>query len=343
MTVLDAIIVGQGLAGTALAWHLIDAGWHIAVLDDGAPISASKVSAGLFTPIMGKNFTRNDDAAIAAARTFYQAIEVRTGARFFRDIPAVRLFATAGEQLLWERRREPLLHYLVSPQPEPLLPPDIVRAQNGGFVMRSAQLDTAAYLAASHGVLPVVEMRVDPQSDLRDDGRHLSIGHHTARRVIFCEGFSGAQNPYFPGLSHRNAKGEILLIRLAHALAPTSVHRRIWMAPMAEPDMFRVGATFDWVNLDHVPTANGRHEIETELRQILACPYEVVGHTAGVRPIIRRGAHIGVSPRDARVFMFNGLGTKGATRAPLCAELLARHLVDGAAIPAHVDIGSLDF
>ena len=157
MSVLDAVIVGQGLAGTALAWHLADAGLRIAVFDDGAPVSASKVSAGLFTPIMGKNFTRNDDQAIAAARTFYRAIEGRTGARFLSDIPAVRLFATREEQSLWERRREPLMQYLVSPQPDPLLPPEVVRTPYGGFVMRSAQLDTATYLAASRAALPPSE------------------------------------------------------------------------------------------------------------------------------------------------------------------------------------------
>ncbi len=341
MTVLDAVIVGQGLAGTALAWHLLGAGLRIVVLDDGAPVSASKVSGGLFTPIMGKNFTRNDDTALAAARTFYTSIETRTGTRFLRDIPAVRLFADARERALWERRREPLLQYLLSPQPESLLPLDIVHAPHGGFVMQSGQLDTAAYLAASRGALPVVATRVDLETDVQCDGPHLRVGGHTTRKVIFCEGFVGERNPHFPGLPYRCAKGEILLVRLSRPLPPTSVHRRLWMAPTAEADVFRIGATFDWANFDHVPTDRGRAEIEIELREILACSYEVVGHTAGVRPIIGRGPRIGGSRHDSRIFMFNGLGTKGATRAPLCAGLLTRHLIDGAAIPAEVDIGSL--
>ncbi len=341
MTPLDVIVIGQGLAGTALAWHLLDAGRRIVVMDEDAPASASKVSAGLFTPIMGKNFTRNDDAVIAAACAFYRSIEQRTGARFLRDIQAVRVFADVAERSRWEVRRAASEACLIDPQPAPPAPPDIVHMPHGGFVMRSAQLDTMAYLAASRAALPFVKRRVDVRVDLSNDGPFVRIGDHVSRHVVFCDGFAGAKNPYFPALSFRSAKGELLLIRLGRPFPAMSLHRRLWMAPTDQPAVFRVGATFDWTNLDHVPTPAGRAEIEAEVRAILACQFDVVAHLAGVRPIVRGGPRIGVSTIDRRIAMVNGLGTKGAMRAPLLAALLARHLNDGAPLPADVDIATL--
>jgi glycine oxidase len=340
VTCFDAVIVGQGLAGTALAWRLLDAGWRIAVLDEGAAVTASKVSAGLLTPIMGKNFTRSDDAALAAARIFYRSIEARTGVQFCRDFPAVRVFASSDERARWQVRSEPLLGYLVSPQPDPIIRPDVVRSPFGGFVMHSGQLDTAAYLAASRSALPVSVVHVDPLVNATADGAYLRIGDWVTKHVIFCEGFAAAANPYFPNVSFRSAKGEILLIRLPTSLPPLSVHRRMWMAPTAEPEVFRVGATFGWDVLNHDATPEGRAEIEAELREMLACPYTVLDHMAAVRPILRGSARMGRSPRDARVYMFNGLGTKGAARAPVLADVLARHLVSGVSLPADLDLAA---
>lgn len=337
---LDAIVIGQGLAGTALAWHLLEARWRIAVLDDAPAVSASKISAGLLTPILGRKFSRNDDASVAYARSFYRRVEALTGVSgLLRDIPAVRLFADEVDKAVWQQRREPLQGYLLDPQPCPIVPPDIVAAPLGGFVMPSGQLDTSAYLAASRASLPVHTARIDT-ADIAIEPAAVRVGKLAARRLVFCEGFAGAGNPYFPGLRYRSAKGDILLVRL-HADVPTqSIHRRFWLAPTSDPAVYRTGATFDWEHLDHVPTAAGRESIEAELATLLACRYDVVGHMAAVRPIIRGGGVIGASPLDARIHIFNGLGTKGASRAPMLARILSRHLIEGDPIPPSLDVAT---
>ena len=50
----DAIIVGQGLAGTTLAWCLLEAGMSVLVTDPEEEITSSKIAAGLITPITGQ-------------------------------------------------------------------------------------------------------------------------------------------------------------------------------------------------------------------------------------------------------------------------------------------------
>ena len=51
---VDYIIVGQGLAGSAVAVQLLRAGKKIVVFDRPESNKASHVAAGLFNPITGK-------------------------------------------------------------------------------------------------------------------------------------------------------------------------------------------------------------------------------------------------------------------------------------------------
>ena len=50
---LDFLIVGQGIAGSLLAWHLLRLGASIIVIDDNHAGAASLVAAGIINPISG--------------------------------------------------------------------------------------------------------------------------------------------------------------------------------------------------------------------------------------------------------------------------------------------------
>ena len=93
-TLLDTVIVGQGLAGTALAWQLLWRGRSVAVIDDPAPNSASRIAAGLLTPITGQRLVPSwrFGEFWPQALQFYRRVEQETGQQFFHQIPMVRLY-----------------------------------------------------------------------------------------------------------------------------------------------------------------------------------------------------------------------------------------------------------
>ena len=66
----DTLILGQGLAGSALAWHLIEAGERVCVIDDGHCRSSTRVAAGLINPLAGLRFNRRPEVGdwLPAAR-----------------------------------------------------------------------------------------------------------------------------------------------------------------------------------------------------------------------------------------------------------------------------------
>src|SRR5215207_7423922 len=106
----EFVIVGQGLAGRALAWALLREGRSVRVIDREGE-SSSRVAAGLVTPVTGKRLARSWrwDELYPAAVAFYRAIEAETGSAFFHQRPALRLFANEAERDEFRRRESTLL------------------------------------------------------------------------------------------------------------------------------------------------------------------------------------------------------------------------------------------
>ena len=72
---------------------------------------------------------------------------------------------------------------------------------------------------------------------------------------------------------------------------------------------------------------------------MLEARFDIVGHVAGVRPSVKdRRPFLGESRVRANVYIFNGLGTKGALLAPFWAEHLAKHLLEGKPIEQEVQV-----
>jgi glycine/D-amino acid oxidase-like deaminating enzyme len=339
----DVIIVGQGLAGTTLAWHLLEAGQRVLVLDACEIVTSSKIAAGLVTPITGKRLVLGAqfDDFLSAARKFYASIEKRTGQRFFHDRVALRLFGSDAERQAWSgRARQPAYQsHLLNPQPAILLDPEMGDASGGGFAMHAAQLDVAAYLEASRAALAWQSVTLDWQRDVTFGAQGASVREHRTRLLISCEGYAAAHNPYFSLVAFNAAKGDILTVRFDRPVPPRSLHRGIWVAPTRDADVFLVGSTYDWAKLDQVPDAAARSQIEGKLKDMLHVPFTVLDHRAAVRPIIDESkALVGFHPEYEQLGYFNGLGSKGALHAPWYARHFADHLVHRTPLSEAVDV-----
>ena len=339
----DVIIVGQGLAGSTLAWHLWEANQRVLLIDAEAPVTSSKIAAGLITPITGGRIALSWrlEEFLPVAKQFYARVETHTGQKLLHARTALRLFRTDEERQQWPRRHlQPAFNtHLIEPQPTPLLTPSLGDASGGGFEMHAAQLDVPMYLTATRAKLRYAPMTLDWSRDVSFSGDEVAVREHRTRWLVSCEGFAAAQNPFFSWVPFRAAKGDILTVRFDRPLPPRTIHRGIWIAPTADPTVFRVGATYHRSSLDNVPTATAREEIEQKLQSFFHVPYTILEHRAAVRPIIQASkALIGRHPHHAQLGYFNGLGSKGSLHAPWYAQHLADFLVRGAPIPETADL-----
>jgi len=55
---VDYLIIGQGLCGTWLSWYLTKENRSFIVIDNNAPITPSKVSAGIINPVTGRRMVK---------------------------------------------------------------------------------------------------------------------------------------------------------------------------------------------------------------------------------------------------------------------------------------------
>lgn len=346
MSSFDVAIVGQGLAGTALAWRLRERGRRVLILDPQAEITSSRVAAGLLTPITGQRlavswrFAEMEPVATA----FYRRVEAATGASFFHADGAVRLFCDDAERRMYESRRDSAFAGLVR-EPEPPLDASAFSAPVGGFEMpTAARLDTKTYLDASREFFAAEgsfrREAVHPVNDVRLESDRVAFPRLgiDAATVVFCTGFALSTNPWFRGVRFSGAKGEILTLRISGLAETRVVNRGVWLAPLGG-GFFRAGSTYDRAHLDTEPTATGRDEILARLREFLKLPVEVVGHEAAVRPVVHEHRPlIGPHPRYPQIAGFTGLGSKGSLLAPYFADMLAAFLAGDREIEPMADV-----
>jgi glycine/D-amino acid oxidase-like deaminating enzyme len=309
-------IVGQGLAGTCLAWELWNRGVEFRLVDREKG-GSSLVAAGLVNPVTGKNFepTPRIGDFLPEALEFYRGLEELLENSFWHPLPILRLAEDEKEwsKMLAKRSRPDVACWL-SNNGEPLAAAGWFGALelNGG-----GRLDTRAFLDGSReffrqrGIYQQAEL-----SNVGDNGRR-----------IWCEGAAGLLlERYGP---HRCAKGEILTLR---ASGWDESHIRIgaggWLVPVGG-GCFKAGSTYEWDQLDETPTEAGKEKVMAIARRLGGGGEpEILAHEAGVRPILRR-SEPWIGPLGNGDWMFNGLGSKGSLSAPGMARRLVDWIRDG--------------
>jgi glycine/D-amino acid oxidase-like deaminating enzyme len=337
---VDFLIVGQGLAGSLLAWKLLQSGAQVLLLDEGEN-NASRVAAGLINPVTGMRLVKTPgvDSLLPEAVALYRQLEQRFAAMFYVEKPLLRILANDEERRYAQKRSADAgyRHYIerLSP-PENFAPFGSLVQKRSGYLLTTALLDSlrdffracGAYRAAAltYEDLAVAEECVQWQ-DVR------------ARRAVFCEGYRCRNNPWFAWLPLQPVKGEILTLRGA-PLPECIVNYGQWLIPL-DGGLFRVGATFDREHLDTLPTESAKQQLLGNLQT--HCPQVnvtgVLSQHAGIRPTtLDKQPFLGAHPRFSQLSIFNGFGAKGSLSIPYYARRFADFLLHGAALPATADV-----
>lgn len=347
----DTLIIGQGLAGSALAWHLLQRGERVCVLDDGHHSSSSRIAAGLINPLAGMRFNRRPqvDQWLDSAQRWYTHLATQFGLTFYHPLPMLRLFRSREQRRFYDRRRaDPASHRLLDGLFEAAHCPEAVFAPHGGFrqshtgyVDLPLLLTTLAnWLRDEHAALR--ECCVDPrQIRLSDDA--VSVEAVRARRLVFCDGVRMRGNPWFDWLPMTPDKGEILDLRDAGWRPGHIINGAHWLIPLHDGGL-RFGATHEHTRLDQAPSADARAELLAGYRNLRGAhdAPTITAHRAGIRPATQdRNPLLGRHPEHGRLWVFNGFGARGALAIPWYAERMAAHLLHGDPLPDEADIGRL--
>ena len=341
----DFLIVGQGLAGSLLAWHLLEAGKRVLVVDRDEPETSSKVAAGLVTPLAGARFHLPEglETRLDYARAFYWKHEELSGQRFFHHRRIVRLFQNTQEATSWQLRLETAGGRYARFHAPLQIDPRRFSLPWGGFEMKEGGwLDVPAFLEytrqsllerASYAIGRVdsAEVDVDPQA--------VRWKNVEASMIVFCEGWRGGQNRFFDWLPLRPTPGDILDLEIPDLGDETRIFNKGgWMIPQGN-GRFRAGSTYQPTGTGIDPTPSAREEVVAKITRITTVPLTVTGHRRALRPTIRRSqVFMGRHPAYPRAAFFNGLGSKGVLNGPWHAARLAVHFLEGTPLPAENDL-----
>lgn len=342
----DFLIIGQGLAGTALAWRLLERGRSFLIVDRDEPLTSSKVAAGLVTPITGMRLALNwrYESLYPEALHFYRRMEKRLGAKFFYARPHVRLFRGGREREVWDRRtRDGLVRRFVrETRAGPLVDEAVFDNAWGGFQQRHAgYLDTSACLEASRrhfqSFVCWAQADVQPEDVLIED-THVKWRGMQFGTVVFCQGAEAARHPWFDWVPFQSARGTVLSLRAATE-ERRIIHRDCWLM-RREDGTFRAGSTYELrFSEPHTPGIAAMKDLLERLRTLVKVDFAITGSQTAVRPIVKgRPVLLGRHPAHPQVVFFNGLGSKGVLRAPCMARLLVEHLLTGVPLDAEFDL-----
>lgn len=344
---VEYLIVGQGVAGSCLALKLMRENKSFLVIDADKN-KASTVAVGAYNVVVLKRFALIWHAAeqLKLMHAYFGEFERLLNQNYVSEMPTYRIFKDPAEIVSWQRKA-------LNADLKPYLNDEITKTEikdldiQLGYaeVKQTGRIKLEACLNDFKNYLIENELYLNQNFDyaelkINTDG--VSYKDIFARKIVFCEGFGVKNNPYFNYLPVIGVKGEVLKIK-----TKTPVPKGIWKAynflMPVDGNVCYTASTYDRDDLTPEPTEKGKLEIEQHLVEMYKNDYEILEHTAGIRPtVVDRRPLLGEHPVMKNVYILNGMGTRGTLLAPQMTEFLYDSVEHQKPIEKEADIRRFD-
>jgi glycine oxidase len=340
---VGSIIVGQGVAGTMIHYHLMKSGKKAIVFDENTDIlNSSSVALGMANPITGRNLVKSwmVEEIFPFARKMYLELEKLLNVSLLTEKEILKLFSSQKEVNQWEIRsteagyEQYLSNTELNNYPEVNAPYGYGRINKGFWVDTFVLIGQYRSFLESRNEFDGEKFSYSNLEILSSEVRYKDI---VANNIIFCEGYKTASNPFFNYLPVKSNKGEIIDFEMDLDIDEV-LNRNGNFVPLKR-GYFKMGATFDRDFKTIYPTEEGLSELKEKLDSVINIPYIINNHYAGIRPTsIDRRPILGSHPEYNNIFIFNGMGTKGVTLSPYFSNQLVDHVLTKNRLLETVDI-----
>ncbi len=340
----DYLIIGGGLAGCFLSRNLRSRGRSVCCVDS-AEQSASLVAGALINPITGKRFGQivNYDEYYAVAREAYTDI-----GSIFRALPILRILSASDEQQHWSKKSVSLsaggsVREIDEATALKLLPAEFRRRESDPvlYINDAAIVDTNVAVTTMRSSLEREGAYFKSNVSAEDLEIHnLEFNGFHFDRVVFCDGWKMSANKHFAFVPPMQAKGHVLTLKFKRdpKLQSIVISHGKFLAPLAD-GWYRFGSSYDWNFTHNELETNAVDFLLSALAEVIDADVESWRADCGVRPIVADlKAVLGVHPLHPKLFIFNGLGSRGALLAPSYARLMTDYLEDCVALPDEINV-----
>jgi len=339
----DYLIVGAGIAGLCFADLCLKNNKSFKVIDSDLRTS-SKVAGGMFNPVVLKRFTSiwNSSEQIALALPFYKQIENDLKTNFLFEIPIFRKFASVEEQNNWfQACDQPSLKHFLNHKIIKDISPNIFSNYGFGEVFSSGYLDVKGFVLSYQKFLKTKNLFYKENLDydaISFENEFVTYNGNSFKNIIFAEGFSMLNNPYFNNLPLDGTKGELLVVKIPNLKLNKIVKSGVFIIPIGN-DLYKVGATYNWEDKTDSNTIAAKIELLEGLKDLISCDFEIIEHLSGIRPTVKdRRPLIGTHHKHKQLHLLNGLGTRGVLLGPYLANLLFSNIEFGIPLDSNVAI-----
>lgn len=341
---IDFLIIGQGLAGSLLAWELIKRDCKVVVVDN-AKENASLVAAGLINPITGMRFVKSADvdSLLPCAIHYYSELADFFHRDFFHEKLMLRIFRSEEElknckKRLFQAHYQTYLGNIIESDHSISAietPFGFLEQKQSGYLLTRPLLTSLREFFIARGCYRQLEF--DYQAIQFNPV--LSWQDLRPQHVIFCEGYHALNNPWFSWLPLQAAKGEILTLQHTCDLPDAILNYGNWLIPLNDRQI-RIGASFERDCIDTEITTRARDALLNSLTQIApAVQPTLLSQQAGIRPCTQdRQPFIGKHMQYPQLAIFNGFGTKGSLQIPWYVQHFADVLLQNTALLTSSDI-----
>jgi len=343
----DVLIVGQGLAGTWLSWWLHRAGVSFRLIDKPERGGASMRAAGLVNPVTGRRMvtTWMIDELLPFAFYSYSELGHILGDSFIEEVSLIDLFPTVQMLQAFQKRMEEDKTYLYEGEEREKYSAWFKYDLGWGAISPCALINIEKLLSQWRIWLKKRELlkeSVFEMSGLHVENSLVEYSGDRYRFVIFCDGASSEQNPFFNKLPFALNKGEGLLLAIDGLPGGLIFKKGMSLVPFGG-NIYWLGSSYEWTFTNDQPSSNFRKMAEGWLNLNLKLPYIMLEHFAAIRPAtLERRPFIGFHPLYPQIGILNGLGTKGCSLAPYFAKQLVNRLTGAGIINPLADISRFE-
>jgi glycine/D-amino acid oxidase-like deaminating enzyme len=338
----DFIIIGHGLAGSITALEVEKRGYSYIVMDEEAPVTSSKIAAGMYSPINPKRMTLlwNYETFIPQALATYKRIEEHLSVEVLHQDTVVNALGSVKElnDLSLKEEDSTFTQFITNVVANPM-----INAPFGSFTINQSGWVNIPFLLQTHKQYLLqrqsyIQRKVVWNDVIQDEEGNWHLHGFKSKNVICCDGFNRLKNSFWSYIPPHATKGDELIIE-AKTLPENHIWKKgIYLVPIGNHH-FRVGATNDYAYKTEQPEEAAYNELKEKLDEMLNCPYAIIKHEAAIRPTSHdRMPIIGEHPAKSRLYIMNGLGTKGVLFAPSMANMLLDFIEKGTAIIKDVNV-----
>lgn len=336
----NILVVGAGLAGNCLTHRLLDDGHQITVIDKGEN-HATSIAAGMVNPMVFRRMNKSwrVDEFITEANEFYLALEKKLDVKLLHPITIRRLFSSEQERYGWlEKENLPEFKNYLTP---------ITKEDEGfdgannpfgsGRVKNAFWIDSEKFYQSNLTFFKKNEILLKESFSIKDfDPKEGVYKGKNYDHIFFCCGYQNKELPFFGELPIQQTKGQTLTISSNCIPENESLNRKCFVLPLGS-GMFRIGATYEWNNDSVTVTEEGKELLLSNLTVLGDFDPIILTQNAGVRPtVLDRRPILGLHPEFSKLYIFNGLGTKGYMMAPTLAREMADFVIKGKPIQRDV-------